>query len=108
MGIALTTDGRLYATGKGDYGLLGRGDSHDELEFEEIEYFYHANDSILAPDKEPTLKKVACGGSFSAVLSNEGELWVWGRNDYGSSDWERKRWEICTPLNGIRGLCVLW
>ena len=33
--LVLTTDGHLYATGKGDFGRLGRGDTADEIEFHE-------------------------------------------------------------------------
>ncbi len=28
--VVLTDDGNLYATGKGDFGRLGRGDTNDE------------------------------------------------------------------------------
>lgn len=81
--IILTAEGRLYATGKGDFGLLGRGDSQDEPEFEEIEYFHQANDSILDPSEAPLIIKIDAGRNFSAALSQNGEMWVWGRNDHG-------------------------
>jgi len=81
--IVLTTEGRLYATGKGDFGRLGRGDTQDELDFEEIEYFSQANDSVLNPVGEPKIVKVDAGNNFTAALSSDGELWVWGRNDHG-------------------------
>lgn len=81
--ILLTTEGRLYATGKGEYGRLGRGSPRDELEFEEIEYFSQSNDSVLEPGQPITIVKVGAGENFSAALSRGGELWVWGRNDYG-------------------------
>ena len=29
--VVLTEDGHLYATGKGDFGRLGRGDTNDEV-----------------------------------------------------------------------------
>mmetsp|Transcript_79939 Transcript_79939/g.202253 ORF Transcript_79939/g.202253 Transcript_79939/m.202253 type:complete len:444 (-) Transcript_79939:1-1332(-) len=81
--IVLTKEGRIYSTGKGDFGRLGRGDTRDELEFEEIDYFYEANDSVLAPDQPTVIVKVAAGNNFSAAMSSSGELWVWGRNDHG-------------------------
>lgn len=81
--LILTREGRLYSTGKGDFGRLGRGDTSDEPEFEEIEYFTQANDSILNPHEPTNIVKVAAGDNFSAALSQNGELWVWGRNDYG-------------------------
>jgi len=81
--VVLTKEGRIYSTGKGDFGRLGRGDTRDELEFEEIDYFYEANDSVLAPGEPTTIVKVATGNNFSAAMSSSGELWVWGRNDHG-------------------------
>jgi len=81
--IVLTAEGRLYCTGKGDFGRLGRGDTRDEFEFEEIEYFTQSNDSVLNPSDTAVITKVGCGENFSAALSQHGELWVWGRNDYG-------------------------
>lgn len=81
--LVLTTDGHLYATGKGDFGRLGRGDTSDEIDFHEIDYFEHTNDSILSPGEEAKIVKIGAGENFSAAMSQQGELWVWGRNDYG-------------------------
>eukprot|EP00439_Symbiodinium_sp_Y106_P024978 s6741_g3.t1 len=81
--LVLTTDGHLYATGKGDFGRLGRGDTSDEIDFHEIDYFEHTNDSILSPGEEAKIVKIGAGQNFSAAMSQQGELWVWGRNDYG-------------------------
>ncbi|CAL1174127.1 unnamed protein product, partial [Cladocopium goreaui] len=81
--VVLTEDGHLYATGKGDFGRLGRGDTNDEVDFHVIDYFEHTDDSILEPGDPARICKVACGENFSAAMSEQGELWVWGRNDYG-------------------------
>lgn len=81
--IVLTSEGRLYSAGKGDFGRLGRGDTRDALEFEEIEYFFQSNDSVLSPHEPTQIVKVGAGNNFSAAMSAQGELWVWGRNDYG-------------------------
>lgn len=81
--IVLTHQGRIYTTGKGDFGRLGRGDPRDELDFEEVEYFSLSNDSVLNPSQATTIIKVDAGQNFTAALSRDGELWVWGRNDYG-------------------------
>jgi len=81
--LALTESGALYATGKGDFGRLGRGDTSDELNFEELDYFREAQDSILEPEVQTTIARIGAGSNFSAALSTSGELWVWGRNDQG-------------------------
>lgn len=82
--MVLTADGRLYSAGKGEHGRLGRGDIDDSLEFEEMDFFFHSNDSVLNPSGGATrIVKIDCGDNFSGALSQDGELWIWGRNDYG-------------------------
>jgi len=81
--LALTTQGLLFATGKGDFGRLGRGDTSDEVDFQELDYFEHTFDSVLRPDEQANIVKIGAGNNFSAAMSEQGELWVWGRNDYG-------------------------
>jgi len=81
--IVLTAEGRLYSTGKGEFGRLGHGHVRDESDFEEIEYFEQNFDSLLCPGEQATVVKVGVGHNFSAALSREGEIWVWGCNDCG-------------------------
>lgn len=81
--LVLTTDGDLWSTGKGEFGRLGRGRFTDEQEFEEIHYFAQSNDSVLNPLDVTSIIKVDSGVNFSAAMSAQGEIWCWGRNDYG-------------------------
>lgn len=81
--LVLTDQGRLYSTGKGEYGRLGRGETDDCLDVEEMDFFFHSNDSILNPSAMTRIVKIDSGSNFSAALSSDGELWLWGRNDYG-------------------------
>ncbi|KAI4838493.1 UVB-resistance protein UVR8-like protein [Plasmodium brasilianum] len=72
--LVLTKNGKVYGCGRGEFGRLGKGNHGDQLFFEEIDYFI-SNNIII--------KHICCGHSFSAALSTNGEVYVWGRNDYG-------------------------
>lgn len=57
--------------------------SFREVDFQHIDYFEHTDDSILQPGEAARIQKIDAGENFSAAMSEQGELWVWGRNDYG-------------------------
>ncbi|XP_077983839.1 E3 ubiquitin-protein ligase HERC2-like [Glandiceps talaboti] len=70
--LALTSDGEVYSWGNGDGGRLGHGDTN--------------------PKEEPTLVTalssrhvvhIACGSTYSAAITIQGELFTWGRGNYG-------------------------
>ncbi|CAE8693212.1 unnamed protein product, partial [Polarella glacialis] len=83
--IVLDTQGRLFTTGEGKHGRLGRGSMFmlEELEFGEVTFFSQNQDSVMNPGEEPQIIKVDAGQNFSAALSRHGEIWVWGANDSG-------------------------
>ena len=84
--LALDTMGRVYSCGQGLFGALGRGglaSTGEELSFQEVNYFRRTTDSVLNPGVEPLIAKLDAGLDFSAAMSSVGELWVWGRNDFG-------------------------
>ncbi|CAJ1404050.1 unnamed protein product [Effrenium voratum] len=84
--LVLDQDGKVHSTGQGGFGRLGRGgvaSRGDEYDFHEIVFFSKTTDSIMNPGEEPAIVKVDAGREFSAAMSLHGELWVWGRNDYG-------------------------
>ncbi|CAK9111994.1 Probable E3 ubiquitin-protein ligase HERC3 (HECT domain and RCC1-like domain-containing protein 3) (HECT-type E3 ubiquitin transferase HERC3), partial [Durusdinium trenchii] len=84
--LVLDSEGRVYSTGQGFFGALGRGalaSTGEELEFKEVVFFRKTTDSILNPGVEPQIVKLDAGREFSAAMSSHGELWVWGKNDYG-------------------------
>jgi alpha-tubulin suppressor-like RCC1 family protein len=69
--VALTDEGKMLTWGKGEYGVLGTGSSSSALSPVEV---------LLADVK---IKKVQCGQWFTAAVSEEGDLYVWGANDKG-------------------------
>jgi alpha-tubulin suppressor-like RCC1 family protein len=75
--LFLTENGSLYGTGSGAYGILGTGDTSDELLPVEITAL---KETLMDNEK---VVKVSCGSSFSAFVTNIGNLYVWGRNDSG-------------------------
>jgi alpha-tubulin suppressor-like RCC1 family protein len=75
--LILTESNNVYATGHGGYGILGTGDANDELVFVAIT----ALENTLAEGEK--VVKIRCGSNFSALITNKGNLYVWGRNDAG-------------------------
>ncbi|KAF4689243.1 hypothetical protein FOZ60_001937 [Perkinsus olseni] len=71
-----TKSDHIYTCGKGEFGILGLGDSSDQAEPQMLEYFQ----DMLG---DAHIKKVSCGSNFSLILDTQGRLFVFGRNDYG-------------------------
>jgi len=75
--LFLSSNGSLFATGNGAYGILGTGDANDELVPVELTAL---KETLLTGEE---VVKTSCGGNFSAFLTNLGNIYVWGRNDSG-------------------------
>ena len=76
--VALTESGKVYTTGAGDFGLLGRGNNSDTLDFELVEYFEEVRDSVLQQEKlgkqvPCVITQVKAGKNFTAALTEAGE-----------------------------------
>jgi Regulator of chromosome condensation (RCC1) repeat len=71
--LALTASGEIYSFGLNDYGQLGLGHTA----------------SVTAPQRivdgleGVTVADISCGGWHSACISTRGEVFVWGRGEYG-------------------------
>lgn len=70
--LALSGDGKVFTWGRGEYGVLGTGASTDVKEPVLLESLAAFN-----------VVHITCGNAFSGAITDEGELWVWGRNDGG-------------------------
>lgn len=68
--IVLTTDGRVFTFGNGEFGRLGNGNMKQLLP-QEVEMF-----------EGKTFSEVQAGRSFSLALESNGTLWGFGKNDH--------------------------
>jgi len=68
---AIDTNGNLYTWGNNSYGELGTGDGRQRT----------VPTMITFPNKR--WKMVSCGTSHTVALTEDGEVYAWGRNLYG-------------------------
>ena len=70
--IALSEDGKVWASGIGTDGQLGRGDDLDQHAFSRL--------SLPSQLAEEGVAAVEAGADTSAILSSEGNLWTFGNS----------------------------
>lgn len=70
--LALTQDNSVYSWGNGDGGRLGHGDRA-----------WYDEPKLIEALVEKNITFIACGSTYSAALSSNGELYTWGRGNYG-------------------------
>nr|CAD7453260.1 unnamed protein product [Timema tahoe] len=70
--LALTGDGEVYTWGSGDGGRLGHGDNNSREE-----------PTLVQALAGKHVVRVACGSTYSAAITVSGELYTWGRGNYG-------------------------
>jgi alpha-tubulin suppressor-like RCC1 family protein len=73
--LALTADGRLYAWGDNTYGQLGSSGATPTNVPRPV--------ALGAAPAGTTFVQVVAGVGYSLALSTAGELFAWGRNEYG-------------------------
>ncbi len=73
--LALTADGKLFAWGYNQNGQLGNGSGTDSAVPVAV--------SMTGALAGKTVKAIAAGGDHNLVLTTEGKVYAWGRNDYG-------------------------
>jgi len=72
--LALDQDKRVWVWGAGEYGRLGDGGSSDSLSPVLVDYFSEQNIEV---------EDIAVGHAFNLVLTSDGEIYCWGKNDKG-------------------------
>lgn len=70
--LALTASGTVYSWGINDYGQLGNGTTCNSKVPIPVEDLY-----------DVSISDVACGGWHSVAISEAGDVYVWGRGEYG-------------------------
>ena len=70
--IFLTADGFVYSSGTGQFGVLGQGGSGD-----------YAQPTLIKPLSDKTIAKVVCGESHTLALTDNGDVYSWGRGYEG-------------------------
>jgi E3 ubiquitin-protein ligase HERC2 len=97
--LALSGVGLVYSWGEGDDGKLGHGNRSNCEQPQMIEAL-----------KDVIISDITCGGSHSACISKNGELFTWGKGRYGrlghgDSDDQTKP-KLVQFFNGMRVVCV--
>jgi alpha-tubulin suppressor-like RCC1 family protein len=82
MALILLSDGRLYSTGRNEYGQLGMGQTGVPL----ADIVTAQNTFQLVTGSIPNPIHVDCSGgqhANCAVIDENNDLWTWGYNGYG-------------------------
>ncbi|KAK9811056.1 hypothetical protein WJX73_009758 [Symbiochloris irregularis] len=73
--LALSDTGEVWTWGRGEYGRLGIGDRHGESKLKATRV-----QGRLAGQR---VVQATCGGSHTAVLTEHGRIYTWGRASFG-------------------------
>ena len=72
--VVFTAEGDIFSWGRGAFGRLGHNDELDRISPTLIARDYFLNSPAVA---------VAAGKAHTAVITSDGNLWLWGWNEYG-------------------------
>nr|XP_057930109.1 E3 ubiquitin-protein ligase HERC2 isoform X3 [Doryrhamphus excisus] len=97
--LALSSNGEVFSWGCGDGGRLGHGDTT-----------YLEEPTMVAAFNGKQAGKqvvhVACGSTYSAAITADGELYTWGRGNYGrlghGSSEDQTTPVLVTALKGLK------
>ena len=81
--IALRSDGTIWGWGLNDYGKTGVGTSMNKVTTPtQIEKYINPN-SNQTFDLNTRFVEIAVGGDHALAIDEDGQLYAWGRNNYG-------------------------
>nr|XP_022328228.1 E3 ubiquitin-protein ligase HERC2-like isoform X2 [Crassostrea virginica] len=70
--MGLTSDGDVYSWGNGDGGKLGHGD-----------YINREEPVLITGLSGKQVAKICCGSTYSVALTTNGEVYSWGKGNFG-------------------------
>ncbi|KAE8910583.1 hypothetical protein PF005_g15614 [Phytophthora fragariae] len=111
---ALTNLGRVYVWGRGDSGQLGIGSAWLK-DMDDEGLLGVSRPHLLEGFNGEKVVQVACGAFHSAAVTEQGHVYIWGKEDYGmlgvgqTSDQQTpKRVEFFDDIPALRVSCGGW
>ncbi|XP_072258440.1 E3 ubiquitin-protein ligase HERC2 [Pyxicephalus adspersus] len=99
--LALSATGELFSWGCGDGGRLGHGDTVSLDEPKLIS-------ALCGKQTGKQVVHIACGSTYSAAITADGELYTWGRGNYGRlGHGSSEDQTIPMLVTGLKGLKVV-
>ncbi|XP_034287268.1 E3 ubiquitin-protein ligase HERC2 isoform X1 [Pantherophis guttatus] len=99
--LALAATGEVFSWGCGDGGRLGHGDT---VPLEEPKMI----SALSGKQAGKHVIHIACGGTYSAAITADGELYTWGRGNYGRlGHGSSEDQTIPVLVTGLKGLKVI-
>ncbi|XP_066478199.1 E3 ubiquitin-protein ligase HERC2 isoform X5 [Tiliqua scincoides] len=99
--LALAATGEVFSWGCGDGGRLGHGDT---VPLEEPKMI----SALSGKQAGKHVVHIACGSTYSAAITAEGELYTWGRGNYGRlGHGSSEDQTIPVLVTGLKGLKVI-
>ena len=86
--LALNKDGEVYAFGSNRDGELGNGTTKTDA----------IPVKVLFPEDNTKIIQITAGSDFSIALDKDGQVWAWGKNNYGQMGQGDKGDDQLTPI----------
>ena len=81
--VVICDDGNLYNWGIGLYGVMGNGSTAYALSPLLNDDFIYQREEREAEGEKFAFRKISAADDYTATVMNDGQLLVWGKNDFG-------------------------
>ncbi|KYQ91171.1 regulator of chromosome condensation domain-containing protein [Tieghemostelium lacteum] len=92
---AISQDNQLYTWGRGSFGKLGLGTSNGDSEYK--------TPTLVVALCRDSVKKVSCFGMNTSIITDDGKLFVCGRNHRGQLGIENAQYPETNPISVKKG-----